>query len=168
MIETNADIVRRLWRDYTGREIQAMTGMHRSAADKIARKLGLKHSPETMQRIKAKQCKGLRRTYHDPEAQRRKTAKWKAVRRLDEMRVLACEPQRTRFRLDREAKGAKSIRYLLLHRYNYFTADGDKHTFYYDVDTRRTPCEAQHAHKYGFRFLSADDKHNNPHVQPTK
>lgn len=150
------DTVRRLWPDHTGTEIQALTGMRFNRAEKIARELGLKHSAETMQRIKAKRAEELKRVHHDPEAQRRKTAKWKATRRLDEMRVLACEPQRTRFKFCKEPKGAYSIRHLLLCRYNYFTADGDKRTFYYDAETRRTPKEAYHTRKYGFKFAPAN------------
>lgn len=156
--EAWCDTVRRLWPDHTGTEIQALTGIRFNRAEKIARELGLKHSPETIQRIKAKRGKQLKSIHHDSEVQRRKTAKWKATRRLDEMRVLACEPQRTRFKFSKEPKGAYSIRHLLLCKYNYFTADGDKRTFYYDDETRRTPKEAYHNKKYGFRFVSAEQQ----------
>lgn len=158
------DTVRKLWPDHTGKEIERITGgeIRANRAKKIARELSLSHSPGTLRRI-ALQWQGALSQAHRPEVVARRAAKWKATRRLDELRVLACEPQRTRFRFRTEPRGAAGERHILLRRFNYFLADdGDRRTFYYDTQTHRTPFEARHTLKYGFRFLPADPDTQSP------
>lgn len=152
------DTVRKLWPDHTGKEIERITGgeIRANRAKKIARELSLSHSPETLRRI-ALQWQGALSQAHRPEVVARRAAKWKATRRLDELRVLACEPQRTRFRFRTEPRGAAGERYQLRHRYGYFTLGPDLRTLYYDAQTRRRhAAETRATRRYGFRFLPAD------------
>ena len=126
------DTVRRYYPDMTAPEICARFGYSKTRINMWARRLGIRHSAETEERIRQENMARL--------AEAKKHIDYKAMgerlkrkRRMDELRVLSGLPQRT------------------------FQMDGEPRTLYYDGETRRVHTEARLAKKYGLYFVAAEN-----------
>ena len=91
------ETVRRHYHAMTASEISARFGYSKTRVNVWARRLGVRHSPETEERIRREQLAQLAEARERAD---RKAAheKWRRRRRMDELRVLGGQPQQTRFR----------------------------------------------------------------------
>lgn len=150
------EIVRRCYPAMTTREIADKYGILYGRVNKIARELGVRHSPEVRERMRAENAERVRasRSKIDFAAS---AAKRKRKRRMDELRVLSGLPQRTRLKFAALSTQGRQTVWRMVRKHNYFQMDGEPRTLYYDGETHRTPFEARHRIKYGIRFMPADD-----------
>lgn len=146
------ETVRRHYPTMTAGEISARFGYSKTRVNVWARRLGVRHSPETEERIRREQLAQLAEARERAD---RKAAheKW---RRMDELRVLGGQPQQTRFRFAAMPVQARQTVWRMVAKRNYFQAEGDPFTLYYDGETSRVPTEDYLANKYGLRFIQAD------------
>ena len=166
-------LIARLYPHMTASEVARETGMAKSTVNRWARRLGVAHSPETLERIAREQAARRAKSWTAETARKRAEAarrakSWTAEtarkraeatrrrRRMDELRILSGQPQETRFRFKRMPRRCyKAIWHYVNHR-GYFQVDGEPYSLYYDGQTRRTPLEDRAAAKHGLRFLPAD------------
>ena len=150
------DTVRRYYPDMTAPEICARFGYSKTRINMWARRLGVRHSAETEERIRQENIARLAeaKKHIDYKAM---GEKWKRKRRMDELRVLSGLPQRTRLKFAALSTQGRQTVWRMVRKHNYFQMDGEPRTLYYDGETHRTPFEARHRIKYGIRFMPADD-----------
>ena len=149
------DTVRRYYPTMTAKEICARFGYSKTRVIAWAKRLGVRHTQETEERIRQENIARLSeaRVNIDYKAM---GETWKRKRRMDELRVLSGMSQKTRFKL----KSINSKAYNLEHRYGYFGVDGEAYTLFYDKETRRCRHEGYYSRKYGLRFVKAQQGDN--------
>ena len=152
--EEKLDIIRRYYPIMAGREIDRKFGFSLGYANKLARKIGVKHTPETIERMKREN----RLKCHKIDV-KAKVRKWKLKRKLDELRLLEGKPQLTKFRIRTIPKRVTYARQRLIYNYGYYACEGDPYTLFYDKDTKRLKTagdkkgtEGYFVNKYGFKF----------------
>ena len=144
------DTVRRYYPTMTAKEICARFGYSKTRVIAWAKRLGVRHTQETEERIRA-------RVNIDYKAM---GERWKRKRRMDELRVLSGMSQKTRFKLKSINSKAYKAKWYLEHRYGYFGVDGEAYTLFYDKETRRCRHEGYYSRKYGLRFVKAQQGDN--------
>ena len=150
------ELIARLYPHMTASEVARETGMCKSTVNRWARRLGVAHSPETLERIAREQAARRAKSWTAETARKRAEAT-RRRRRMDELRILSGQPQETRFRFKRmPLRCYKAIWHYVNHR-GYFQVDGEPYSLYYDGQTRRTPLEDRAAARHGLRFLPADE-----------
>ena len=150
------DTVRRYYPTMTAAEISARFGYSKTRINTWAKRLGVRHSAETDERIKAENMLRLveAKKHIDYKAM---GERWKRKRRMDELRVLSGLPQRTRFKFAKLTTQGRQTVWRMVRKHNYFQVSGEPRTLYYDGDTRRVYTEARLAKKYGLHFVAAED-----------
>ena len=148
------DTVRAYYPTMTAPEICARFGYSKTRVNTWAKRLGVRHTPETEQRIKTESMARLAeaRAQMDYKAAH---DKWKRKRRYDELRVMSGLPQRTRFKFAALSTQGRQTVWRMVRKHNYFQMDGEPRTLYYDGETRRVHTEARLAKKYGLHFVAA-------------
>lgn len=148
------DTVRRYYPTMTAAEISARFGYSKTRINTWAKRLGVRHSAETDERIKVENMLRLveAKKHIDYKAM---GERWKRKRRMDELRVLSGLPQRTRFKLKSINSKAYQAKWYLEHRYGYFGVEGEAYALFYDKETRRCRQEGYYSRKYGLRFIKA-------------
>jgi len=149
------ELVKQYYRDMSAMEIAEKFGVSKGRVNKWARRLGLRHSPDTEARIKEKSRLSAisARDKIDYAAAARKA---KAKRRLDEMRVWEGRPQKTRFRLRCIPTKTYKAKWYLINRYGYFDFPDEPCTLYHDDETRRTDREKYFTDRYHLTFKEAE------------
>lgn len=148
-------LIARLYPHKTASEIARETGMAKSTVNRWARLLGVRHSPETQERIAREQAARRAKSWTAETVRKRVEATMRR-RRMDELRVLSGQPQETRFRFRRMPHRCRKAIWYYVNRRGYFQVDGEPYSLYYDGQTRRTPLEGRAAARHGLRFLPAD------------
>ena len=150
------DTVRAYYPTMTAPEICARFGYSKTRVNTWAKRLGVRHTPETEQRIKTESMARLAeaRAQMDYKAAH---DKWKRKRRYDELRVMSGLPQRTRFKFAALSTQGRQTVWRMVRKHNYFQMDGEPRTLYYDGETRRVRTEARLAKKYGLHFVAAEN-----------
>lgn len=150
------ETVRRYYPDMTAKEISERFGYSKTRVNMWARRLGVRHSAETEERIRQENMARL--------AEAKKHIDYKAMgerlkckRRMDELRMLSGLPQRTRFKFAALSTQGRQTVWRMVRKHNYFQMDGEPRTLYYDGETRRVHTEARLAKKYGLHFVAAEN-----------
>ena len=147
------DTVRAYYPTMTAAEISARFGYSKTRINTWAKRLGVRHSAETDERIKNEKIErinDIRKRVNFQAASEKRRRK----RRTDELRKLSGLPQKTRFRFSTlPAKTVKTI-WRMVNKRNYFQMEGKRLVLYYDNSTRRTNAEKYLTKKYGLRFVS--------------
>lgn len=155
-------IVRKYYPTMAGHEIERKFGMTNNYANKTARRLGLRHDAETEERIRRESLRNLEENRRNID-QARRTKRWKATRRLDEMRMWNGEPQRTHFRMKAVTRRAYAAMWNLTNKYGYYFCEGEPYTLLYDEETRRRPVgggrgsEEFYKEKYKLKFERCEE-----------
>ena len=144
------DTVRAYYPTMTAPEICARFGYSKTRVNMWARRLGVRHSAETEQRIKTESMARLAeaRAQMDYKAAH---DKWRRKRRYDELRVMSGLRPLTKFRMKAMQRKAYQAKWNLCRKWGYTTADGEPYTLYYDGTTRRMD-ESYYTKKYGLKF----------------
>ena len=144
------DIVRRLYPVMATAEIAAKYGFRHNLVNKIAQELGVTHGPEVLRRMNEERNARLaaaRATTDRKEAQRKR----RVTRRMDELRFLSGQPQRTRFTFAALPKRIYKAKWHLCHNHGYAADGSDIYTLRYGNGTRRVR-EAHYEKRYGLTF----------------
>lgn len=150
------NVVRTMFPTMSGSEIQQQTGFLKGRIEKIARELGVKHTPETLERLKRKTAACITMA-HTAEAKSRANRSRLKTIRIERFRVLSGQKQHTKLRIAKTSMRTYKAKWHLQKYYNYFTVDGDDpYIMIYDDDTRRAN-ENFYIDKYGLKFVRADD-----------
>ena len=129
-------IVRKYYPTMAGHEIERRFGITHNRANKIAADLGIRHTPETEARLREEAAQCLKRNLHKMDhVARAKT--WKRRRRMDELRILSGEQQRTGFRFGATTLRAYKAMHHLVHVYGYIRHPDEPYTLLYNEGTRR-------------------------------
>lgn len=150
------DTVRRYYPTMTAKEICGKFGYSKTRVITWAKRLGVRHTPETEERIRQENIARLSeaRVNIDYKAM---GERWKRKRKADELRMLSGLPQRTRFKFAKLTTQGRQTVWRMVRKRNYFQVEGEPFTLYYDGETHRTPYEARHTRKYGLRFVATED-----------
>lgn len=156
------EIVREHYADMSGHEIERKFGITLGRANKIAADLGLKHSQETLDRLRREHYERLAKCRPENAVKRAKT--WKRRYLMDKLRAMSGEPQRTKFRfgLLRPYRTYKAM-WHLCRTYGYLMSDEHPFTLFYDEHTRRRPLDKGHGseryyeERYHLKILSSYD-----------
>lgn len=144
------DIVRRCYPVMATADISAKYGISHGTVNKIAAELGVTHGPEVLRRMgdeRNARLAAAREATDREEAQRKR----RITRRMDELRFLSGQPQRTRFRFKAMPVRIHKAKWHLCRKYGYMADGTDAYTLRYGGGTRRVR-EAYYEGKYKLTF----------------
>lgn len=144
------DVLIFMYPTHSVREIADFIGCNDSHLYKLAKELGLHHTKETLHRIKEKQMANLIRAYDKDVVEKRVKTRKKIIR-MERLRVMSGESQRTRLKVLKMPSKAYHAKHNLIARHGYFAFEGENYTIGYDKNTRRID-EERYKEKYGFKF----------------
>lgn len=143
-------IIVAMYPDHSVMEIGAYLKCDTAGLYKFAKKLGLKHTEETLARIKRKQMENLKKAYSEEVNAKRKKTRAR-VQMMEEFRAMSGKPQMTNIRMKQMPNKSYHAKYHLIRKYGYFGYDGEPYTIGYDKNTKR--CNEEYfKKKYGFTF----------------
>lgn len=146
----HVEIVKKYYPTMTGSEIEAKFGVLKGRAEKIAYQLGIKHTPETMERIRRKMevvRREARANIDHKAAGRRHSVCYK----MEYYRKWEGKPQKTKLRLAETSYRVYKAKWHLITRHGYIETT-DAYTLMYDKDTQRMN-EKYYTEKYGLKFI---------------
>lgn len=146
----HVELVRKYYPTMTGSEIQTRFGILKGRAEKIANELGIKHTPETQERIRQKMevvRREARANIDYKAAGRRHSVCYK----MEYYRKWEGKPQKTKLRLAETSYKVYKAKWNLVTRHGYIETT-DAYTLMYDKDTHRMN-EQYYAGKYKLRFI---------------
>lgn len=161
-IERIKAALREMWPSMWPKEVEQRLGIKGHILGLYARHMGLTHSAipeEEQRRHKAEIARLNQKKSLAPHIRARAREKFCRTYRLERMRVLSGEKQKTKFRIETVSKRLYAMDYRLRRFHGYFSYEGDTiGTLYYDKDTRRKPLtgrysEQWYTEKYGFKFI---------------
>ena len=143
----------------TTREIADKYGILYGRVNKIARELGVRHSPEVRERMRAENAERVRasRSKIDFAAS---AAKRKRKRRYDELRIMSGLEPLTRLPVKTMPYKAYKAKWHLCRKRGYIEAEGEPYTLLYDSATRRMD-ESYYTKKYGLKFKNYETSNDN-------
>ena len=155
MYDEVCSVVRQLYPNYSATEIERMTGLSVIQIRNVARRIGVKHTEETSERIKGEIVARL--NLPEIKAKRRKMIRKAFV--VGRFRANSGMTPTIRIRFGHNITNSQlCARRLLVRKYNYIYDKeyGDFHALFYDSDTKRLSekRERHYMEKYHFKFLS--------------
>ena len=146
----HVEIVKKYYPTMTGSEIEAKFSIRKKRAYKIANELGIKHTPETQERIRKKMevvRREARANIDYKAAGRRHSVCYK----MEYYRKWEGKPQKTKLRLAETSYKVYKAKWNLIKRHGYIETT-DAYTLMYDRNTHRMN-EQYYAGKYKLRFI---------------
>lgn len=146
----HVELVKKYYPTMTGSEIETRFGILKGRAEKIANELGIKHTPETMERIRKKMDvvrREARANIDYKAAGRRHSVCYK----MEYYRKWEGKPQKTKLRLAETSYKVYKAKWNLIKRHGYIETT-DAYTLMYDKDTQRMN-EKYYTEKYGLKFI---------------
>lgn len=147
----------KLYPTHSAAEIAAILDVPKYTVSRIAKQLGLQHTPETLERLLHKGA----RIADNPQSRAKRSESIRRTIRLEHMRLDSGLPQKTRRHLRRVTNKSLCARNYLIRAYNYIY---DKHlgellSLFYDSETRRLPPERERHYEetYNIHFWQADE-----------
>lgn len=146
----HVEIVKKYYPTMTGSEIEARFGILKGRADKIANELGIRHTPETQERIRQKIQDNITNNRHKidfKELGHKRSVRYK----MEYYRKWGGKPQKTKLRLAETSYKVYKAKWNLIKRHGYIETT-DAYTLMYDRNTHRMN-EQYYAGKYKLRFI---------------
>lgn len=146
----HVEIVKKYYPTMTGSEIQTRFGIQKNRADKIANELGIKHTPDTQERIRQKIQDNITNNRHKidfKELGHKRSVRYK----MEYYRKWEGKPQKTKLRLAETSYKVYKAKWNLIKRHGYIETT-DAYTLMYDKDTQRMN-EKYYTEKYGLKFI---------------
>lgn len=155
--EQHKEIVTRLWATHSAAEIKEETGLSVDCVMYWAKKLNLKHSQATEERIRKKSLDAANKALLKESVREKRAASWKHTRKLDYIRFIGGQKQNTKFKFAKYPERIHKAIWKLENIYGYFQDEevGGYYTMYYDEQTKRTPMEHLYIKRYGLKFEKA-------------
>lgn len=150
----HVEIVKKYYPTMTGSKIEAKFGVLKGRAEKIAYQLGIKHTPETMERIRRKMevvRREARANIDYKAAGRRHSVCYK----MEYYRKWEGKPQKTKLRLAETSHRVYKAKWHLITRHGYIETT-DAYTLMYDANTHRIN-EQYYAEKYKLKFIEDEE-----------
>lgn len=145
--ERRARLLREMYPTMSTKEISERTGIHKSWLISNARKLGLTHTPETVERLRTK--RGVKRNCDYAAVGRRR----KAIYKMERFRLLSGMPQETRLEVYLAPPKVRDAMRKLAREKGYWFDDIDSRTMYYDENTVRSRFENYHKRANRISFV---------------
>lgn len=155
--EQHKEIVTRLWATHSAAEIKEETGLSGDCVMYWVKKLNLKHSQATEERIRKKSLDAANKALLKESVREKRAASWKRTRKLDYIRFIGGQKQNTKFKFAKYPERIHKAIWKLENIYGYFQDEeaGGYYTMYYDEQTKRTPMEHLYIKRYGLKFEQA-------------
>ena len=152
------DVVRKRFPTESAGEIAADIGVAATTISRRAKSLGVEHTTETVERLKAKASSKLIHNWIPTKEQREhQSIVQKKLRRSESYRVSVGLKQKTRYHVRTVPRRTIKAMCRLRSVYNYFYDTVDDMALYYDTETRRHKKEQYFADKYHIQFVQADE-----------
>lgn len=150
------ELVVKYYPNMSGYEIAKKFGVSATSVFRWARKLGVKHTPQTIKRLKDK-CIDSASYACNAQARKKATETMRRKRRADILRLMSGLPQETNLKISFVPKRTMKCICRLKSKYNYFqdVKVGGDYTLYYDSDTTRSPREDYYVRRYRLAFVQA-------------
>lgn len=155
--------VERLYPTMLCTEIAAILGCSPSNVCNLAAKRGVCHNESTKERIRAGNIERLKKAV-TPEALARRAARQRRLFKIERLRILSGEPQKTRRHFRTIPINVKAARNRIIRLgYCLRAPDGDYLTLLITPACRPFPkrsdaTESHYAQKYGFKFVHTDEE----------
>ena len=150
------ELVAKHYPNMSGYEIAKKFGVSATSVFRWARKLGVKHTLQTVNRLKDKRIASASYAC-DAQARKKATETMRRKRRADILRLMSGLPQETNLKISFVPKRTMKCICRLKSKYNYFqdVKVGGDYTLYYDSDTTRSPREDYYVRRYRLAFVQA-------------
>lgn len=152
----NIELVRKYFPTMTGSEMQEQFGIRKGLAEKIAHRLGIKHTDDTMARIRQNFVSNINNNRYKIDFYK-SSRKAQLKRKIDQYRVWEGKPQLTKFKLAATNRKTYAAKWYLIHRYGYIETT-EPYTLMYDKNTQRAN-EKYYIDKYKLEFIE-DESYN--------
>lgn len=153
-------LVRQHYPHLSGHEIDRRFGPTRGTASRIAKRLGITHTAETLRRLHDENQARLVESQKQVDTKAR-ARKWKARRRFDELRILEGKPQRSNHKFLRTPRRTYNAKNWLIRIHGYLQDPDEPYTLRYDAHTRRRPRK-----EHTRRFIGTEDYYEEKyHIQ---
>lgn len=143
-----------LYPAYPASHIASKLGVTRSCINRMAKSLGITHSPECLKKMEVEQKKRLL----SKEVVEKRTKTWKKRLLVDRIRMLSGLPQKTNLKTAAIPNKTLCVRSFLVRQYGYIYDVSLKqyYTLFYDGTTSRLTQERENAYtsKYHLVFKS--------------
>lgn len=149
------ETVARLYPVMSRREIYDAVGITKATVDRVVRKLGLRHTPETEERLKAKSI-AMPCNARTAETYRRIAQRRRAQLKAEYARVDGGEPQRTRLRLKKLPRKTYAARWHLAKRAGYTYVEDDPWALVRPERAVRKINESFYESKYRLSFIDSE------------
>lgn len=150
-------VIKELYPTHSASEVAAILGITKGAVNGIARRIGVKHTEETMKRVMM-DCISKMQV---PDVQAGRIAKLKRTIRMEQFRILSGKQQLTKRKFKQANDKELSIKHYLIRKYNYFCdrSIGETLTLFFDSQTKRLPLDREqyYSDKYHIKFVQADE-----------
>lgn len=151
-------VIRELYPAHSASEVANILGVTKAAVNNMARRLGVRHTKETDDRILKENVSRML----SPDTIKKRSNSLRKTLRLEKFRILSGGQQKTKRKFKVVANKQLCAKYYLCRQYNYFYDQdaGDILLVFYDKDTRRMPTEREkyYSSKYGIKFEQADEE----------
>lgn len=144
--ERRARLLREMYPTMSTKEISERTGIHKSWLISNAKKLGLTHTPETVERLRTK-----RGEWHIDSS--KLSRRRKAIYKMERFRLLSGMPQETRLEVYLTPPKVRNAMRKLARKKGYWFDDIDSRTMYYDENTVRSRFENYHKRTNRISFV---------------
>lgn len=155
--------VERLYPTMLSTEIAAVLGCTPSNVCTLAARRGVRHNENTLRRIRAANIENIKKAV-TPEVLARRAARQRRLFKMERLRILSGEPQKTRRKFRTIPINVKAARNRII-RLGYCLRhpDGDGLTLLITpacrpFPKRRDATESHYVQKYGFKFVHTDEE----------
>jgi len=157
MTEEQRHLIEELYPNHSSREISVKIGAHKSSVIRYAAQNGLKHTPETTERLRRKVRDSMIAS-RTKDVYKKIGEKRKRMILCERLRLLQGERQRTKLRISTLPQNVRNRIASLCHVFNYFRGDDlNERVVFYDSETKRNAKAEKFAmRKYHIRFENAE------------
>lgn len=153
-----------LYPDHTTKEIADMLGYRPTTVNVIARRHGVKHNKDVLERASDNRRRNLLLAI-TPEANKKKSDSMKKLYRMEARRVELGLKKKSKYRVKSIPDRVYKAKHNLVHKYGYIYTD-DPYTLFYDEHTNRCISDNRtgraglftedkyYTQKYGIKFIA--------------
>lgn len=155
--ERKREGIRRLYPTHSASEVAKALGISKQAVNRIAKRMGVRHTDETSERLVREGVALLKK----PEIVAKRINTLRRVIRMEQFRIINGVKPKTKRKFKSASHRSLCARNYLRRKYNYFYDKdyGELLTLFYDSDTKRLPEERErhYSEKYHIKFVQSDE-----------
>lgn len=150
-------MIKEMYPTHSASEIAAILGITKSAVNNAAKRMGVKHTEETVERILRENISKSQE--HDARA--KKSKRLRRTIKIDKFRILSGQQPLTKRKFKQANNKELCAKHYLIRRYYYFCDKdfGETLTLFFDKETKRLlpDRERYYSKKYHIKFVHAAD-----------